>query len=457
MADPGIFGIGQLGRRLVLAFIAVALAAIVINALISEASVGNDITNVANQQEASLTKGVALTAGAAYKGIGWANADLSPVFFLAHRAGAAVQVRDGAGRLVGSSPRFASYPAARQRTEPVIVEGRDIGAVTTRFGSQGLGALARQFEREQWNARLVASGAAALLALMVAVAALRRISRPLDKMLAAARARGSGDRSARVDPVIGRGEVRELLDAFNQSADFTDQQDQVRRNLFANVAHELRTPVAILQASHEAMADGVIEPTKENLGSLRDEVLRLARMVADLESLASAEAAALQLTLVPHDLAGIAAAAAASLGDLFERKDVRLTSRLAAVRIACDSTRMQQIITNLLTNALKFTPACGEVVLETGPAAGGTARLSVSDTGVGIPPDELPRVTDRFFRGQRSQHLATGSGIGLTIVSELVRAHHGELTIESRPGKGTEVRVTLPRAAVSRRTTGDTR
>jgi signal transduction histidine kinase len=108
---------------------------------------------------------------------------------------------------------------------------------------------------------------------------------------------------------------------------------------------------------------------------------------------------------------------------------------------------MREVITNLLTNALKYTPAGGEVVLEARPEGGGLARLRVTDTGVGIEPDELPHVAERFFRGQRSQQMAAGSGLGLTIVAELVSAHHGELDIRSQPGRGTQVTVTLPRAA----------
>ena len=110
----------------------------------------------------------------------------------------------------------------------------------------------------------------------------------------------------------------------------------------------------------------------------------------------------------------------------------------------CDPDRMREIIVNLLTNALKFTPADGQVVLETGPGGHGLARLRVSDTGIGIPPDELPRVTERFFRGQRSSAMATGSGIGLTIVVELIHAQRGNFDIASEPGQGTTASITMP-------------
>ncbi len=439
-----VFGIGQLGRRLVLAFVLVALAAILIDSFVSGLSIDRDITAVAVRQEGSLSRAVALTTGAAYQGIGWGRADLSPVFDLAGRAGAGILIRDTSGKVIGSSAGFAGYPAEGQRTEAVIVRGRVVGSAVVRFSSRGLGAIARNFEAERFRARVVASVVAALLALIVSLVVARQITGPLDRMLEAARARGEGDRAARIDPVTGVGVVRDLLEAFNQSTDVTDRQDRIRRNLVANVAHELRTPLAILQAGHEAMADGITDPTPENLASLRDEVIRLAQRVDDLQSLASAEAAALQINLVPNDLAGIAAEAAASLRDSFELKGVDLSLKLAEVRVASDRRRMFEVAANLLTNALKFTPAGGTVTLEAGPSADGEALLRISDTGIGIPADELPLVTERFFRGQHAASTASGSGFGLTIVSELVRAQHGKLHIASDPGAGTTVTVAFP-------------
>jgi two-component system sensor histidine kinase BaeS len=227
-------------------------------------------------------------------------------------------------------------------------------------------------------------------------------------------------------------------------ADNLGREDQLRRDVVADVAHELRTPVAILQAGHEALLDGVIDPTPGQLSSLRDEVLRLARLVDDLHTLSAAEAAALQLSLDPCDLAEIADAAAGSLAGRFEAAGITIERRLTPVSVLADAQRMHQVVTNLLSNALKFTPAGGRVTLETGPA-GREARLGVADTGGGIPDDELPRIFDRFWRGRQAAGVA-GSGIGLAVVAELVRAHGGAVEATSTPGRGTQVFVTLPRA-----------
>ena len=441
MQNRRILGIGQLGRQLALAFVAVALAAIAVLGLISAHTTAKDVTKLATRQEQSLGAALAVAAGAAHSNGGWAGNDLMPVFKLVARDHSGAQVRDLAGRVVESSPRFAALPRAGQLDEPIIAHGRRVGMVTIRFGGEGLGGVPRAFEATRWKARFIAAGIAAVIALVVSLVMARTITGPLELLLEAVRARGAGIRSVRIKKIRGVGVVRELLDSFNQSSSALDRQDRLQRNLVADVAHELRTPVAILQASHEAMLDGVTDPTPQNLGSLREEVLRLARMVDDLQRLAAAEAAALQLTLAPHDLAAIAAEAADSLRGAFGGAEVNLVQRLPEVQVACDTDRMRELISNLLTNALKFTPPGGSVRLETGSGEDGLARLRISDTGIGIPPDELPHVTERFFRGLRSSQMTGGSGIGLTIVAELVRAHGGKLEIASEPDKGTQVTV----------------
>jgi len=433
----------------VLAFVVVALAAIAVNATIFAGSLDSDINSLAMQQEASLTQAAALTTGAAYEGHGWARTDLDPVVRLARSGDASVQVRDTSGRVVGSSRNFTTFPMLHQLARPVVVGGRRVGQVIVRFSATSPGVVLRNFQTSRWGARLMAAGIAALLAFIVSLIVARAISAPLERLLAAVRARGAGVRSALVKPVRGTGVIGELIESFNATTSTLDRQDRVRRNLVADVAHELRTPTAVLQASLEAMLDGVTEITPGNLCSLRDEVLRLTKMVEDLQSLAAAEAASLQLKLARQELAMIAEEAAGSLADSFNAADVHLTRRLTEVYVMCDRARMRDVISNLLTNALKFTQPGGSVVLNVGPDRSGMASIEVNDTGVGIPSDDLPYVTDRFFRGAYSAQMATGSGIGLTIVAELVDAHRGRLEIRSEVGEGTQVTVTLAMAAKS--------
>jgi len=446
MFKPVIFGIGKLGLKLTLAFLGVALTSIIVMSGLTAMNTGRDVEALVAQQENALSDAVALASGALYSHAGWKSANLQPVFDLVQGEGGAVEVRDVHGNLVQASPGFAKFPATHVFKDSVMTRGERVGSVTVKFGNHGLGSVPGEFGAEQLRATLSAVGIVALVALVVSLFISRQITLPLERVLATIRARGAGDRSMRVGDAGGTGVIHELSVALNESSDAIDQRDRLQKNLVANIAHELRTPVAILQASHEAMLDGVTAPTSENLWSLRDEVLRLARMIEDLQRLAAAEAAAMQLTLMPQDMSSIAADAAASLSDSFAAANVNLVRRLNPAWILCDPARLREVITNLLTNALKFTPAGGTVEVETSRNHGGSARLLVSDTGIGIPSDELPRVTERFFRGQRSAEMAAGSGIGLTIVAELVRAQNGTLCISSEPGKGTQAIITLPGA-----------
>jgi two-component system sensor histidine kinase BaeS len=446
MVKP-IFGIGKLGLRLAVAFLGVALASIIVLSYVTEISTGNDVKALAHRQEQALSRSVAVAAGALYEQPpkGWGRANLMPVLDLVSRESAGAEVFDAHRNLVEATPGFDAMHADNEFMTPIVVKSGLAGWVVVKFNDKGgLGAVQRQFQTERVRASLSAAAIVALMALAVSLLISRQITLPLERVLAAIRARGAGDRSARISDVRGVGVIAELSVALNESTDAIDQRDRLQRNLVANIAHELRTPVAILQASHEAMLDGVTEPTTENLWSLRDEVLRLVRMIEDLQRLAAAEAAALQLKLVPQDMSAIAADAAGSLSDSYGAAGVLLIRRLDAAWTQCDPDRMREVIVNLLTNALKFTPAGGSVVLETGRGEHGRVTLRVADTGVGIPAAELPRVTERFFRGQRSAEMATGSGIGLTIVAELVRAQHGNLRITSELGQGTEALITMP-------------
>ena len=437
--------IGRLGLRLALVFVAVALAAVAAAVISGSVVTSRDVDQLISKQRADAVRATAVAAAAAYDHAGWERSDLTALTMLVGRAGAAVQARNMAGQVVGASPDFASRRGQPQLTEPVNLRGQHIGSVTLRFGHKGLAGAVERFQAQRWAVWIMAAGLAALIALIAALLVSRRITGSLDRLMKVARARGLGDATIRAGDVGGFGEIGELAGAFDQMADARDHQDKLRRNLVADVAHELRTPIAVLQAGHEAMLDGLTKPSSGNLTSLRDETLRLGGMVDDLQRLASAEAAALQLRLSPCDLAGIVQDATDSLADAFDGAGISLRLRLAETHVMCDPRRMREITTNLLTNALKFTPPGGTVLVETGPQepGGEHALLVVSDTGIGILTEDLPRVSERFFRSPRTSGIA-GSGIGLTIVAEIVRGHHGTVVIDSEPGTGTKVTITLP-------------
>ncbi len=448
MADgpPGAAARGDaIGLRLALAFLGVALAAVALLAGLTAVFAAADVSSLASRQRAQLTDAIAVAAGSAWdRNHGWRFADLSPALDLVARTGAGARILAPSGRQVAKSPGFPAHAHGAQLSRPIVVQGERVGTAVVRFTGSGLGGADEALEIALLRAIAGASGLAALLALLTGLAVARRITRPVTRLIRVTRAMGGGDRAARVGPVAAPGELRELATAFDQMADGLDRQEQLRRDLVADIAHELRTPIAVLQAGHEALLDGVAEPTPEQLASLRDEVLRLARMVGDLQTLAAADAAAMQLTLRPGDLASIAATAADSLAGQFEAAGITLHRQLTPVPVLADAHWLHQVVTNLLTNALKFTPAGGRVTIEAGPADG-QARLRVSDTGAGIPAEELPRIFNRFWRGRQASTVS-GSGIGLAIAAELAQAHGGQLTAASQPGQGTELTLTLPHA-----------
>ena len=436
-----------LGLRLALAFLGVALAAVALFGVLTAVFAAVDVSSLASRQRDDLASAFAVVAASSYQqGHGWTSADLAPVLDLAAHSGVRLQIRDADGRAVAAT-RGSGAGAGPPASADVLVSGRKVGTVHVSLTSSGLGAADSILRDALLRAIAGTAGLAALLALLTGLGLSRRITRPVARLITVTRAMGSGDRSARAGEIRAPGELRELAAAFDHMADTLDYEDKIRRDLVASVAHELRTPVAVLQAGHEALLDGVTEPSPAELGSLRDEVLRLARMVDDLQTLAAADAAVLRVTREWRDLARIAGSAIDSLTRRFETAEITLDRRLAPAPVLADERWMHQVVTNLLGNALKFTPAGGTVTVTT-RQDGSSAVLQVADTGVGIPPDELPRVFDRFWRGREADR-TSGSGIGLAVAAQLAEAHGGTLTAASQPGEGTRLTLTLPAAPAS--------
>jgi two-component system sensor histidine kinase BaeS len=215
----------------------------------------------------------------------------------------------------------------------------------------------------------------------------------------------------------------------------------------ADVAHELRTPVTILRGQTEQLLDGIAEPTTAALVSLHDEVLRLERLTDDLATLSAADAAGLALRTAPIDLATLTRSAVEAMNATFDDAGLHVDLHVdpdaaGRVIIDADATRLTQVVTNLLTNAAKFTPPGGTVVV-TVTRQGADAVLIVADTGPGVPADELPHLFERFWRG-RAAGSRGGTGIGLAVVHALVTAHGGTVTADSPAGGGARFTVRYP-------------
>ncbi|MEV6302525.1 ATP-binding protein [Actinoplanes sp. NPDC051861] len=288
---------------------------------------------------------------------------------------------------------------------------------------------------------------AAVVAVLVIAGALlisRRVLSPIGTLTTAARRLAGGERGGRV-PDDGRDELAELARAFNQMTDSVRAAEENQRRLIADVAHELRTPLANLRGYLEAMQDGVMEPSADLFASLHDEVILYQRIVDDLQELALAEAGALVYHRAPADLAELMETARTAHRAAADAAGVRLVVQADGPVVAeADADRIRQAVGNLVGNALRATPEGGSIFLYAG-SAGDRAVLRVRDTGAGIAPEHLPLVFDRLWRADPARGRDTGgSGLGLAIVRQIIRDHGGEVSVRSTLGEGTTFALTLP-------------
>ena len=287
-----------------------------------------------------------------------------------------------------------------------------------------------------------------MLAAAVAFRVFRGVATPMADVMAAADAVAEGNLGVRVEvPEYGPHEFRRLAESFNRMVDELQRADQQRRNLTADVAHELRTPLHIIQGNLEGVLDDVYESDAEHITATLEETRLLARLVEDLQTLSLAEAGQLALEREPVDVAELLADVHTSFSGQAEAAglDLRVEASGDLPTIIGDANRLDQVLGNLVANAVRHTPSGGAITLQAEPIEGGV-RIAVDDTGEGIPAEDLPHIFDRFWRGNRSRSRGggAGSGLGLAIARQLVQAHGGTICVESETGQGTTFTIELP-------------
>lgn len=290
---------------------------------------------------------------------------------------------------------------------------------------------------------LIAAAAALVLLVTIGVTIVvgTRLTRPLHALTAGAR---DPERNTPV-PVTTNDEIGQLTSAFNDLSERRQNAERQRREMVSDIAHELRTPLTNIRGWLEAVEDGVTNPDPAWMSSTMEEVLLLQHMIDDLGDLAAADAGTLRVHPEPVALDDLLNQVVAGLGSKADAADVTLSTHLdGPTAVVADPVRLRQIAGNLLSNALRHTPAGGHVTLAT-RREGGTVVIEVTDTGSGIEAEELPHVFDRFWRADKSRNRNTGgSGLGLTIVRQLVHAHDGTVTVSSTPHVQTTFTVRLP-------------
>ena len=450
-------GLRPLTVRLTAAFVLVAIAAVVALSVLTLWRTKHTVGRLADERQQATADSIAKTLALAYNQRGgWDGVDIHPAVMIALQADATVVVQDPNGNeiaLRNSMSAMTDMPAIAHRNGPavtaaVVVDGSNVGDVEITFANGEL-ALAERHVRDALSGTvLLGALTAAAVAASVAVPLSRRIIRPLRRVTDTAHLVGRGDPTARVGHHDAPGELGELARAFDDMADRLEANETARRNVVTDLAHELRTPLTILQGNCEEIIDGLAPPTLERFVHMHDDVLRLGRLVDDLNTLADADAARTErgLRQMPCDLADIAADVACALAPTIEAHQHQLALALSPAQTTGDPARLRQIVTNLLTNAMKYTPIGGHIEIHTSAdTTAGTVTLRVSDDGSGIDPADRPHVFERFYRAPSSQTTA-GSGIGLAVVDQLVQAHGGTVAIIDRRS-GTTIEVVLPRLA----------
>lgn len=292
--------------------------------------------------------------------------------------------------------------------------------------------------------------AAVAVAILLTFLISRRILSPVKALTAATRRFGKGDFSHRVD-AQEPGEVGELARSFNSMADDLERNEKLRRNMVADIAHELRTPLSNLRGYLEAIGDGVIEPNQTAINSLAEEASTLSRLIDDLQELSLADAGELKLNIEPGNITEVIDPAVTALQAKAISKGINLGAEIqkGLPPVNIDSHRIGQVLRNLLENALTHSGKDGNITVRA-IREDNQIFVSVSDTGEGIPPEDLPNIFERFYRVDKSRARATGgTGLGLTIVKRLVEAHGGTITVSSQPGQGTTFTFSLPVATGS--------
>jgi two-component system, OmpR family, sensor histidine kinase BaeS len=352
-------------------------------------------------------------------------------------------VRSGAGHGFGERvpPRILAEGM------PIMVGGEQVGILVSEHRHRQMPLTIDNLMQRVNRALLLGAGGAALIALLLGTVLARTLVRPLRELTGATQALAAGDLNQRV-PVRSQDELGQLATAFNEMNQKLVQAQQQRRQMTADIAHDLRTPLSLILGHAEAMRDGVLPADPEALAIVHDEARRLARLVEDLRLLSLSEAGELPLALGLVEPRQTLLQAAAAHQSAAHQQQITLTVQAAPdlPPVRADGDRLAQVWHNLIANSLRHTPTGGQVWLRA-TANDGEVVFQVADTGPGIEPAALPHIFERFYRADGARRREDGgSGLGLAIARSIVVAHNGRIWAKSQSGMGATIYVALPLA-----------
>jgi signal transduction histidine kinase len=382
-------------------------------------------------------------------GTPWPSTGMGPMMRMMASDGERLLLADAGGQIVadsqGQDVGTLLTAADLEKGAPIVAGEQQVGTLIVASGLGTLTADQSAFLSQVKWLMVAAAAVAGLAVLLVGSLQARRIVAPVRALADAAR-RVAGGEFTQI-PVTSQDELGEMALAFNTMAAELLQQHTLRRRVMADIAHELRTPLSVLQIDLESIEDGLTEPTPEVVTRLQEELALLKRLVEDLRMLSLAEAGELQLEVQPVDVGQLVQTAVERVRSAAQEKGVSLTSELpeGLPAVAGDAQRLSQVLSNLMSNALRHTPPGGRIAVVARQVDGQDVRIAVLDNGEGIPAGELPRVFERFYRTDHARGRDTGgSGLGLAIARSLVEAHGGRIWAESVEGEGSTFAFSLP-------------
>ncbi|TEU00762.1 MAG: HAMP domain-containing protein [Anaerolineales bacterium] len=446
----------SLSLKLILAFLAVVMVAVALVAVIASQTTAKEFADFIFDQ---YQEGYISQLEEYYRNHGeWAGVDAEVSFpgripldghIPAARERGGITITDETGRVIIAGSGYQIGDTVSQAefadADPIAVDGQTVGWILSLRMEFGRGPSEALF-LSRINQTLILSAFGALfVALLLGIFLARTLTRPLRELTAATRAVAEGDLGLTV-PVRSRDELGELTASFNRMSEELDRSTSIRRQMTADIAHELRTPISIILGHADAVHDRVLPPTQETFDIIRDEACRLERLVEDLRTLSMADAGELTLTRRPIPPHTLLEEVAAAYHPLALEKGIKVRTEIASdlPEVNVDPDRMAQVLGNLLSNALRFTLKGGSVTLAASHLEH-EVEIRIQDTGPGIGAEDIQHVFDRFYRADKSrQRDSGGSGLGLAIAKSIVENHGGRIWAESPDDSGTTFVIMLP-------------
>ena len=459
----------SLRTKLSLSYVLGALLVVLVISVLTNFLLEKQFKNYIIQQQEQRNKETVNLISQQYKGTekGWSGAGIESIGVSALSNGIIVKVKDASGRMIwdatihnngictsmlahmaqNMSSRYANFEGGYvEASYPVINNFKQVGSV-------GIGYYGPYYFNDNdlafintINKMLIGVGIFSLLfALILGSIMAKRLSMPISRVIASTRQISKGYFDDRISDNSNTKEIEQLTMTINDLAETLEKQEALRKRLSADVAHELRTPLATLQSHLEAMIDGIWNTDTERLKSCHEEIMRINRMVGDMERLARYECENLILNKTDFNVSGLIQNIMRNFETDFADKDIKTGFSGDEARINADRDKISQVMVNLISNALKYTPQGGSLEIQVKDCNKET-EIVVSDAGMGIPPEDLPHIFERFYRADKSRNRMTGgSGIGLAIVKAIIEAHKGSVTVQSELNKGTGFAIILPK------------